>query len=106
VKRNASPIGMIVMTLVGGGELVPDRPEAKSQPSPWGVRERVCSGFGTGLAITESPVLFLAVAFCKGVEHALPDLVGWGVDARGRQRIHHVRAKDGVDLWESGFNFS
>jgi hypothetical protein len=27
--------------------------------------------------------LSLSGGVCKGVEHALPDLVGWGVDARG-----------------------
>jgi hypothetical protein len=27
--------------------------------------------------------LSLSGGVCEGVEHALPDLVGWGVDARG-----------------------
>ncbi len=69
--------------------------------------DEVCWGFGTeGLAILASPVLSPLGGVCEGVEHALPDFVGWSVDARGRQRVLHVRAKKCIDLRKSGFDFS
>ena len=58
------------------------------------------------MAILESPVLSPPGGVCEGVEHALPDFVGWGVDARGRERVLDVRAKERIDLGESSFNFS
>jgi hypothetical protein len=42
----------------------------------------------------------------QGVEHALPDCFGWGIDACGSERVLLVRAKEGVDFWEGGFNFA
>ena len=48
----------------------------------------------------------LSARSCQGVEHALPDFVRWGVDARGRQRVLHVGAEEGVDVGQGIPDFS
>src|SRR6266851_814554 len=69
--------------------------------------DEVCWGFGTeGLAILASPVLSPLGGVCEGVEHALPEFIRWRVDARGGQRVLHVRREEGLDVRESGFDFS
>jgi len=69
----------------------------------WGVRVRFS---GLGAERPGPSVGSVSGGTCEGVEHALPDLVRWGIDAGGRQHVLHMRAKECIDLGESSFDFS
>ena len=43
---------------------------------------------------------------CQGIEHALPDFVRCGVDARRRQGVLQVRTEEGVNFGQGVLDFS